>query len=54
MSTDTLKALTYDLLSFGSSVPVLTAIWAAIQDRHNDLQLPTPIVGLGEFARWKR
>jgi hypothetical protein len=53
MSTDTLKALTNDLLSFGSSVPVLTAVWAAIQDRYNDLQLPLPIVGVCEFARWK-
>ena len=54
MSSDTLKALTYDLLAFGCSVPVITAVSGAIQDRHRDRGLVAPIFGAGEFARWKR
>ena len=56
MSSDTLKALTYDLLAFGSSVPVIrvTGVWSAIQDRHSHRWLVASIFGAGEIARWNQ
>jgi hypothetical protein len=54
MSTNTLKAYTYDLIGFGSSVSVITACWNAVQDRHSDAQMQPPIFGQGEYSRWQK
>ena len=54
MHTDTLKALTWELLCLGTPRSVITAIWAAIQHRHKSAHLPPPIYGFGEFSAWTR
>ena len=54
MHVDTLKALTWDLITFGSSRSQLAAVWAAVQARHRSFALPAPIQGPGEFSAWLR
>ena len=54
MHTDLLKALTWELLCMGTSRAVITAIWAAIQNRHRAAGMIPPIHGFGEFAAWTR
>ena len=54
MAADTLKALTWELLCMGTPRSVITAIWAAIQNRHRVAGLPPPIAGPGEFSAWCR
>jgi hypothetical protein len=54
MSTDTLKALTWELLCMGTPRSVITAIWAAVQHRHKVSGLLPPITGFGEFSAWTR
>lgn len=54
MHTDTLKALTWELLCLGTPRSVITAIWAAVQHRHKLAQLRPPIFGFGEFSAWTR
>jgi len=53
MSIDTLKALTYDLISFGCSCSVVRACWCAIQSRHRSFDYKPPILGSGEFSAWE-
>ena len=54
MSTDILKALSWELLCMGTPRSVITAIWAAVQNRHRVAGLQTPIYGFGEFSAWTR
>ena len=54
MATDTLKAISWELLCMGTPRSVITAIWAAVQNRHKVAGLPPPIAGLGEFSAWTR
>jgi hypothetical protein len=54
MSTDILKALTWELLCMGTPRSVIIAIWAAIQHRHRTAGLIPPIQGFGEFSAWTR
>jgi hypothetical protein len=54
MATDTLKAISWELLCMGTPRSVITAIWAAVQNRQKVAGLPPPIAGLGEFSAWTR
>ena len=54
MSSDTLKGLSWELLCLGTPRSVITAIWAAVQNRHRVAGLTPPIHGFGEFAAWTR
>jgi hypothetical protein len=54
MHANTLKALTWELLSLGTSRSVITGIWSAIQNRHRVAGMNTPITGAGEFSAWIR
>ena len=54
MSTNTLKALTMDLLSLRTPRSVILAVWSAVQNRHRGAGLPTPIRGANEFTAWTR
>ena len=54
MSTDTLKALTWDLLSFRMSRSQISAVWCAVQARHRAYALTPPIHGQGEYTVWER
>ena len=54
MSTDTLKALTWDLITHAASASLIEAVWHAIQARHRQYHLVPPIDGRGELTAWKR
>ena len=54
MSVDTLKALSWDLIAFGSSRSQIMAVWAAVQARHRSFALTPPIEGKGEYTAWAR
>ena len=54
MPTDILKAITWELLCMGTPRSVITAIWAAVQNRHRVAGLLPPILGFGEFSAWTR
>ena len=54
MHVNTLKALTWELLSLGTSRSVITGIWSSVQNRHRVAGLATPISGAGEFSAWVR
>jgi len=54
MSTDTLKALTWDLLAFRMSRAQILAVRNAVQARHRSFALTPPIHGQGEFSAWAR
>ena len=54
MHTDILKAITWELLCMGTPRSVITAIWAAVQNRHKCAGLLPPIYGFGEFTAWTR
>ena len=54
MPTYLLKAITWELLCMGTPRSVITAIWAAIQNRHRIAGLHPPIYGFGEFSAWTR
>ena len=53
MSTDTLKALIWDLIIHPASASLTEAVWNAIQARHRQYNLTPPIDGLqwGPFLR---
>ena len=56
MSTDTLKALTWDLITHAASVSLVEAVWHgrhAIKARHRQYHLKQPIDGRGELTAWK-
>ena len=54
MSRDTLKAITWDLVSFRASRSQIVAVWSAISSRHRYFGLTPPIHEKGEFSRWVR
>jgi hypothetical protein len=54
MSTNTLKALSWELLCMGTPRSVISSIWSAIQNRHRTAGLIAPISGFGEFSAWTR
>ena len=56
MDTDTLKALTWDLITQAASASLIEAVWNAIQARHRQNHLTPPIDGRGarELTAWKR
>ena len=54
MSTDTLKALTMDLMSLRTPRSVIIALWSAVQNRHRSAGLRPPIRGTNEFSAWSR
>ena len=54
MSTDTLKALTWDMLAFRMSRSQIMAVWNAVQARHRSYALLPPIRGQGEYTAWAR
>ena len=43
MSLDTLKALTWDLVSFAVPSSQVEMVWKAVQARHRQFQLPPPL-----------
>ena len=53
MSTDTLKALNWDLITHAASTSLIEAVWHAIQARHRQYHLNPPIDGR-ELTAWKR
>ena len=54
MSRDTLKAITWDLITFGASRSQVAAVWCAIQARHNAFGLEPPLCKPREFTTWMR
>jgi hypothetical protein len=54
MSTNTLKALSWELLCMGTPRSVIASIWSAIQNRHRTAGFTAPISGFGEFSAWTR
>ena len=54
MTSDTLKALTMDLIGLKTPRSVILAIWSAIQNRHRGAGLRPPIHGPNEFSAWSR
>ena len=54
MSLDTLKAFTFDLVSFGCTSAVIRSCWAAIQNRHKEFEYTPPIHGSGQYSAWER
>ena len=54
MSLDTLKAFTFDLVSFGCTSAVIKSCWAAIQIRHKEFEYTPPIHGSGQYSAWER
>ena len=54
MSLDTLKAFTFDLVSFGCTSAVIKSCWAAIQIRHKEFEYTPPIHGPGQYSAWER
>ena len=54
MTRHTLKALTWDLVSFATSRSLISSVWAAIQARHRLFGLLPPLDRRGEFAMWER
>ena len=54
MSLDTLKAFTFDLVSFGCTSAVIKSCWAAIQNRHKEFEYTPPIHGSGQYSAWER
>ena len=54
MSTDTLKALTWDLITHAASACLIEAVWHAIQARHRQYHLKPSIDGRGGLTAWRR
>ena len=54
VSKDTLKAITWDLITYGASRTQVAAVWWAIQARHNVFDLEPPLCKPREFTTWKR
>ena len=54
MTRNTLKALTWDLVSFATSRSLISTVWAAVQARHRLFGYNPPLDRRGEFAAWER
>ena len=54
MSADTLKALTWDLITHAASACLIEAVWHAIQARHRQYHLKPSIDGRGGLTAWRR
>ena len=54
MSTDTLEALTWDLVTHAASASLIETLWHAIQACHPQYHPTPPIDGRGELTAWKR
>ena len=50
MSTNTLKALTWDLIMHAASASLIEAVWNAIQACYRQYHLTQPIDGLGDLT----
>ena len=49
----TLKAFTFDLVSFGCTSAVINSCSAAIQNRHKEFEYTPPIHGSGQYSAWE-
>lgn len=47
-------AFSMDMMQCGCSAEFILECWIAIQSRHRSFRLTPPIVGAGEFRRWRR
>ena len=53
MTRHTLKAITWDLVSFATSRSLVSSVWSAIQARHKFFGFNPPLDRRGEFAAWE-
>ena len=54
MSLDTLKALTWDMMSAECNKGQIQDVWDAVQTRHKMLGLIPPVVGQGAYSAWMK